>query len=70
MKMLLAALGAALISTSPRVQSAPPLAPVPMSLSVAADSYPFAVGERLEYAAKLGFLRLGTALEGVQNLGQ
>ncbi len=61
MKMLLAALGAALISTSPRAQSAPPAAPVPMSLSVAADSYPFAVGERLEYAAKLGFLRLGTA---------
>lgn len=47
-------------------QAAPPTttAPHPARDSVtvrAVDSYPFKVGERFQYAAKLGFLRLGTA---------
>jgi hypothetical protein len=59
MKTLVAALAAALISTSPA--ATPVAAPLPAAAPKTATSYPFAVGERLEYAAKLGFLRLGTA---------
>jgi hypothetical protein len=39
-------------------------APAPAPLPVPAR-YPFQVGERFQYAAKLGFLRLGTAWLGV-----
>ncbi len=35
-------------------------APAPI-VRFGSDSYPFKVGERFQYAAKLGFLRLGTA---------
>ena len=59
MRTLLAAISAAVIATSP---SAPPVsAQQPGAVPRGATGYPFAVGERLEYAAKLGFLRLGTA---------
>jgi len=41
---------------------APAPAPVPpLAQSRGAVDYPFKVGERFQYAAKLGFLRLGTA---------
>jgi hypothetical protein len=42
--------------------------PVPPAASPPTPAYPFQVGERLQYAAKLGILRLGTAWMSVTGI--
>lgn len=61
---LLALLCGSLIATNALAQTpAPSVVPSP-----GAESYPFKVGERFQYAAKLGFLRLGTAWLSVTSI--
>jgi hypothetical protein len=54
------AIGLLLLMQSPAPPPATTPAPAPVA-TASAESYPFKVGERFQYAAKLGFLRLGTA---------
>lgn len=63
MKILIAGIAAAL-SVAPAPAPAPLVAP---AVAPATD-YPFAVGERFQYSAKLGFLRLGTAWMSVNGI--
>jgi hypothetical protein len=59
--MITTALGLLLLVQAPAAPTAAaPVAPAPAA-AMTAESYPFKVGERFQYAAKLGFLRLGTA---------
>jgi hypothetical protein len=58
--MISTAMGLLLLVQAPETPTAATPSPTP-AVTVAATSYPFKVGERFQYAAKLGFLRLGTA---------
>lgn len=59
--MISTVVGLLLLVQSPATPAAVAPAAAPPAASAGAPSYPFKVGERFQYAAKLGILRLGTA---------